>query len=147
MDMTHRGVTQIQNVCLYEKSMLKCNWENFLNFDGSFLLLSPDHHETVPRFVFSFSFLRLWSTPNSPLSVSPRALLCLPSSSVLSSYQPVIVLSFYWLIGWVLPFPVAKQTVCQRKALVCCQKILSKNMCMTFQWLYQATYCRKDACQ
>lgn len=40
-------------------------------------------------------------------------------------------LSFYWFIGWVLPLPVASKQ-CVKEALVCCQKILSKNMCMTF---------------
>lgn len=59
------------NVCLYEKSMLKCNWENFLNFDGSFLLLSPDHHETVPRFVISF-FLFFIDCGPCPLRLSSR---------------------------------------------------------------------------
>lgn len=39
-------------------------------------------------------------------------------------------LSFYWFVGWVSPFPVASKQ-CVKEALVCCQKILSKNMCMT----------------
>lgn len=92
--------------------------------DGSSLLLSLDHHETSPFHVLLLFYdcdpfitllpplpLLTLSFPN-PCCVFPSH-WCLP----LLTHR----LSFYWFVGWVLPFPVASKQ-CVKEALVCCQK-------------------------
>lgn len=101
--------------------------------DGSSLLLSPDHHETSPPFhvlLLLYDCDPLITLPPIPLSLLsfPKPCCVFPSHRCLSLLA--CRLSFYCFIGWVLPLPVASKQ-CVKEALVCCQKIFSKNMCMT----------------
>lgn len=40
----------MKQMTVFMKSLCLSAMRNLLNFDGSFLLLSPDHHETFPPF-------------------------------------------------------------------------------------------------
>lgn len=93
-------------------------WENPLKFDGSFLLLSPDHHETFPQsclVTFLKTVIHADQPPRLSLSLRPAVSSLLIGAFLLLARYCLKFLLAHWL-GVALPCSkansVSKKSTC-----------------------------------